>query len=147
MIKKKCFQNNWIINKHKETNADPILVDMFLDDSINTSFLICQLDFSRSIKDEFTKELRYGIRRIKSYILGGKYSLLSVKEDASKVACIASLIRDDRLDTDIKKIKLDKKYLDKIKDVELPDDLNIINKLKIISPESFYLWAIATNLI
>ena len=110
MIKKKCFQNNWIINKHEETNADPILadpilVDMFLNDSINTFFLICQLDFSRSIKDEFTKELRYGIRRIKSYILGGKYSLLSVKEDASKVACIASLIRDDRLDTDVKKIK------------------------------------------
>jgi len=35
----------------------------------------------------------------------------------------------------------------KIKDVDLPDDFNIINKLKVISPESFYLWAIATNLI
>jgi hypothetical protein len=63
------------------------------------------------------------------------------------VACIASLIRDDRFDTDIKKIKLDRKYLDKIKDIDLPDDLNTINKLKLISPESFYLWAIATNLI
>jgi hypothetical protein len=51
------------------------------------------------------------------------------------------------LDTDIKKIKLDKKYLDKIKDVNLSDDFNIINKLKVISPKSFYLWAIATNLI
>ena len=122
-------------------------IDVFLNDSINTSFLVCQLDFRKSVRDNYTKELREGIRRIKSHILGGNYSLLNAKEDASKVACIASLIRDDRLDTDIKKIKLDKKYLDKIKDVELPDDLNIINKLKVISPESFYLWAIATNLI
>ncbi len=121
--------------------------NIFLDDSINASFLICQLDFRKSIRDNYTKELREGIRRIKSYIIGGKYSLLNAKEDASKVACLASLIRDDRLDTDIKKIKLDKKYLDKIKDVDLPDDLNIINKLKVISPESFYLWAIATKMI
>jgi len=122
-------------------------IDVFLNDSINTSFLVCQLDFRKSIRDNYTKELREGIRRIKSHIVGGNYSLLNAKEDASKIACLASLIRDDRLDTDIKKIKLDKKYLDKIKDVDLPDDLNIINKLKVISPESFYLWAIATNLI
>ena len=68
MIKKKCFENNWIISKYKEIKADP-------------------------------------------------------------------------------KIKLDKKYLGKIKDVDLPDDLNIINKLKVISPESFYLWAITTKVI
>lgn len=122
-------------------------INIFLNDSINTSFLICQLDFRKSIIDNYTKELREGIRRIKSYIVGGKYSLLNAKEDASKVACLASLIRDDRLDTDIKKLKLDNKYLDKIKDIDLPDDLNIINKLKVISPESFYLWAIAVNLI
>jgi hypothetical protein len=122
-------------------------MDVFLNDSVNTSFLVCQLDFSKSIIDDYTKELREGIRRIKSYIVGGKYSLLNAKEDASKVACLASLIRDDRLDTDIKKIKLDKKYLDKIKDLDLPDDLSIINKLKVISPKSFYLWAIATKVI
>jgi len=57
------------------------------------------------------------------------------------------LIRDDRLDTDIKKIKLDRKYLDKIKDVNLSGEFEILNKLKVISPESFYLWAIATKVI
>ena len=122
-------------------------INIFLDDSINASFLICQLDFRKSTIDNYTKELREGIRRIKSYIVGGKYSLLNAKEDASKVACLASLIRDDRLDIDIKKIKLDKKYLDKIKDVDLPEDFNILNKLKVISPESFYLWAVATKII
>ena len=123
------------------------LINVFLNDSINTSFLICQLDFHKSIKDNYTKELREGISKIKNYIVGGKYSLLNAKEDASKIACLASLIRDDRLDIDINKIKLAEKYLDKIKDIDLPDNLNIINKLKIISPESFYLWAITVNLI
>ena len=117
------------------------------NDSINTSFLICQLDFRKSIIDNYTKELREGIRKIKSHIVGGKYSLLNAKEDASKVACLVFLIRDDRLDVDIEKIKQDEKYLDKIKDVDLPDDLDVINKLKAISPESFYLWAVATKVI
>ncbi len=122
-------------------------MDVFLNDSINTSFLICQLDFRKSIRDNCTKELREGIRRINSHIVGGKYSLLNAKEDASKVACLAFLIRDDRLDVDINKIKTNKNILEKIKDVDLPEDLNIINKLKVISPESFYLWAVATKAI
>ena len=80
-------------------------INIFLDDSINTSFLICQLDFRKSIIDNYTIELREGIRRIKSFIVDRKYSLLNAKEDALKVACLASLIRDDRLDIDIKKIR------------------------------------------
>jgi hypothetical protein len=38
-----------------------------------------------------------------------------------------------------RKIKLDKKYLGKIKDIDLPRDHNIINKLKVFAPESFCL--------
>jgi len=122
-------------------------INMFLDDSINTSFLICQLDFRGSIKNEYTKELRDGTRRIKSHILDGNYSLLNAKEDASKVACIASLIRDNRLNVNIEDLKLERKYFDKIKDINLPNEFNILNKLKIVSPESFYLWAMATKII
>ena len=122
-------------------------INTFLNDSINASFLICQLDFRGSIKDKYTKELRDGITRVKSHVLNGKYSHLNAKEDASKVACIASLIRDNRLNIDIKGLKLDKKYIDKIKDINLPDEFSILNKLKVVSPESFYLWAIATKTI
>ncbi len=122
-------------------------INIFLDDSINTSFLICQLDFRGSIKNDHTKELQDGTRRIKNHILGGHYSLLNAKEDASKVACIASLIRDKRLSTDMKKIKLDRKDIDRIKDINLPGEFSILNKLKAISPESFYFWAIATKII
>jgi len=122
-------------------------INIFLDDSINTSFLICQLNFRGSIKDKYTKELRDGITRVKSHVLSGKYSHLNAKEDASKVACIASLIKDNRFKIDIKGLKLDKKYIGKIKDINLPDEFSILNKLKVVSPESFYLWAIATKII
>lgn len=122
-------------------------INTFLNDSINASFLICQLDFRGSIKDKYTKELRDGIRRIKSHIIGGKYSHLNAKEDASKVACIASLIRNNRLNVNIENLKLERNYFDKIKDINLPNEFNILNKLKVVSPESFYLWAIATKTI
>jgi predicted nucleic acid-binding Zn finger protein len=59
MIKKKCYKNNWIKNKYQEMDIYPI-------------------DFRGSIKDEYAKELRDGIRRIKSHILG-RWKLFSFK--------------------------------------------------------------------
>ncbi|OYD17181.1 hypothetical protein CH333_01790 [candidate division WOR-3 bacterium JGI_Cruoil_03_44_89] len=117
----------------------------FLNDSIKTSFLICQLDFRRSIENDYIRELRDGIRRIKSHILGGRYSLLNAKEDASKVACLASSIKDNRLDIDIERLKIERKDISRIKDAYLPEEFGILNRLKAISPESFYLWAVATK--
>jgi hypothetical protein len=66
--------------------------DEFLRDSIQASFLISQLDFHGSIENDYTRELKDGIRSIKSHIIGGKYSFSNAKEDASKVACLAFLI-------------------------------------------------------
>lgn len=119
----------------------------FLEDSINTSFLICQLDFRGSIKNDNTRELKDGIRRIKSHIIGGKYTQLNAKEDASKVACLASLIKDNRLKIDIEKLRQTRRDIEKIKNIQLPGKFTILNKLKSISPESFYLWAVATKVI
>lgn len=122
-------------------------IEEFLKDSIETSFLLCQLGFKGSIESDETKELKDGIKRIKSHIMGGKYSLLQAKMDASKIACLALLIRDRRLNINIEEIRKNRKNLDKIKDVMLPDDYNILNKLKKISPESYYLWAVALKTI
>jgi len=122
-------------------------IDEFLSDSIRASFLISQLDFRGSIENDYTRELRDGIRRIRSHIIGGKYSFSNAKEDASKVACLAFLIKDGRLDTDIEGLKQNRGDVERIMDVLLPGEFGILNKLKAISPESFYLWAIATEVI
>ena len=57
------------------------------------------------------------------------------------------LIKDGRLDMDIGKLKQNRGDVEKIKGVLLPWEFDILNKLKAISPESFYLWAIATKVI
>jgi hypothetical protein len=121
-------------------------IESFLDDSIETSFLLCQSGFKGSIENDEIKELRDGIKRIKSHVLGGKYSLLQAKEDVSKVACLASLLKNRRLDIEIGKIKKNRKDLGMIKDINLINNYNILNKLKKISPESLYLWAVASKL-
>lgn len=117
-------------------------IEEFLNDSINAALLLCRLDFRGGIEDGHTKELRDGIERIKSYILGGKYSLLNAKEDASKIACLASMVRDDSLDIDIEGLRKNRKDVDRIRSITLTGQHEILNKLKRISPESFYLWAI-----
>lgn len=122
-------------------------IESFLDDSIETSFLLCQSGFKGSIENDEIKELRDGIKRIKSHVLGGKYSLLQAKEDVSKVACFASLLKDRRLDIDTEEIRKNRKDLGLMKDINLINNYNILNKLKKISPESFYLWAVAKKLI
>ncbi|HAJ31942.1 MAG TPA: hypothetical protein DCK79_00990 [Candidatus Atribacteria bacterium] len=122
-------------------------IDSFLKDSIYTSFLISQLDFRKCIENDYTKELRDGIKQIKSHIIGGKYSLLNAKENASKIACLATLILNKQTNFDIKELEFKEKDLAKIREIELKNEYAILNKLKPISPESFYLWCIATGLI
>lgn len=119
----------------------------YLNDSIEASFLLCQSDFKGSVENIFTKELRNGIKRIGNHIVGGKYSFLNAREDASKVACLASLIKDRRLEIDVLQLRQNRKDIEKIRDVILPEEYSILNKLKSISPESFYLWATATKAI
>ena len=122
-------------------------IEAFMDDSIETSFLLCQSGFKGCVENDETKELKAGIKRIKSHVLGGKYSILQAKRDASKVAFLASMMRDGRLDVDFEEIRKNRQDLEITKDINLPDNYSILNKLKKISPESFYLWAVVNRVI
>ncbi|KAF5434345.1 hypothetical protein C5S35_14525 [Candidatus Methanophagaceae archaeon] len=51
------------------------------------------------------------------------------------------------MDIDIEGLKQNRGDVERIRDVLLPGEFGILNKLKVISPESFYLWAIATEVI
>jgi len=105
-------------------------IDSFLKDSIETSFLISQLDFRKCIENSDTK-----------------YSLLEAKESASRIACLASLILSRKTSFDIKELEFKEKDIANIREIELKNKFTILNKLKPISPESFYLWNIATELM
>lgn len=122
-------------------------VSSFLEDSFKTAFLICQLGFKGSISSKKTEELKDGIKRIRSFVSQGKYNLINAKEDASKLACIAYLINQNKLDFDMEKLRENIKNVDRIKNINLEVGYSILNKLKSISPESFYLWAISTEML
>jgi hypothetical protein len=121
--------------------------DKFLNDSIETAFLIIQLDFRGGIENDYTTEIRAGIRSINTHVMGQKYRFLNAKEDASKIACLASLLKDKRLDLDINTVKKNRTNIEQMKNINLPKEHAILNKLKSISPASFYLWAIVTQTI
>ena len=110
-------------------------------------FVLCQMDFSDAIENDKTKELKDGIIRVKSHIIGGKYSYLDAKIDASKVAFLAYLIKEGNLSVEIDKIWKKRKNAGIIKDISLSGNFYILNKLKSISPESFYLWAVISGVI
>ena len=122
-------------------------LENFLNDAIKVSFLISQLGLRHSIENDHTKELRDGINRIRSYVVGGRYNISYAKEDASKVALIASLIKNGSLHVDLEKLRIELGAEDLITDVSIPREYGILNGLKKTSPKSFHSWALATKAI
>jgi len=115
----------------------------FLEDSFKTAFLVCQLNFQHSISNKKTDELKDGIRRIRSFISQGKYNLLNSKEDASKVALISYILKEG-LKISMEEVldAFENINTEDVKDISLGRKFEILNKLKRVSPQSFYLWAI-----
>jgi hypothetical protein len=113
----------------------------FLEDTIQTSFLIAQMDFRGSVENDYTRELRAGINRIGGYVVGRKYSFLKAKEDASAAALFASLLLNEKSSEDLKIIKRASLDTERIKLLNLSGTYSILNKLKSILPRSFYYWS------
>ena len=118
-----------------------------LYDTINTSFLLCQSGLRGCVENEQTRELKDGIGRIRSHIREGRYAVSHAKDDASRAACLASLVRDGNLDFDIESFRKNIGNTDRIKDLSLPDNYRILDKFKKIAPQSFHLWLITTGVI
>lgn len=121
-----------------EMRKIPHEITRFLKDSFDTAYLICQLDFRGSIRNEKTEELKNGIKSFKSFVGGGRYNLQKAKEDASKVAFISYILKSGfQLDLNgvIKSI-----YKTNINRLEALTKYNLLNKLKNISPLGFSLW-------
>ncbi len=116
-------------------------ISYFLDDSLETSFYISQMGFKNSINNEKITELKSGIKRFKGFVKKGKYSLIDVKVDASKVAVIASLLRNGT-NMEIKDIQKGNIELDIKREKLISNKFRILNKLKNISTEAFYLWCL-----
>lgn len=193
MIKKRCFEINWIDTKRNNLNVDPILIEKaiyvfellanLVENSVDLVFkvgtsllplipglirLSIDLDivtseserklervfgeiagkglFTRWEEDQKSSKHEIPKKHFKFYYkscLSNREEYRNAKEDASKIGCLASLLKDKRLDVDNDKIRKDRADIEKIRNIDLRERFAILNKLKSISPESFYLWAIA----
>ena len=117
----------------------------FLDDTVRAAFLICQLDFRGYTENEQTRELRDGIGRVRSHIRDGRYTITHAKEDASRAACLASLIRKNRPGLDMEALRQGIDNVDALQHESLPAEYKILEKFKKIAPGNFYLWWVAVG--
>ena len=120
--------------------------EQVLEDTIQTCFLISQHGLKSSIDNEKTKELRLGIFQIRNHLLNYNFSLDDAKIAASRIAYLAKMLETN---SKFEKTTLhfDEKKLNRIRDVQLKDDLKILNRLNPILPEAFYYWYLTSRLL
>ncbi|MCK4654368.1 MAG: nucleotidyl transferase AbiEii/AbiGii toxin family protein [Candidatus Cloacimonetes bacterium] len=116
-----------------------------LNDSIDTSFLICQSGLKGSISNNQLAMLRSGCRNLINYLLKETFSLDLAKIPAAKTAFISSAILHN-LKIELNKIRFVSGKIIEIKDFEITGKYKILNRLKKILPEAFYYWFLISQI-
>jgi len=115
-----------------------------LDDTIDASYLISQLDLRGAIENDRTKMLRDGIRKLQSHLIQIRYSKDDAKLSAARIALVASIVKKGGDIPDPETIKFTRNQLAMVKNIQLTGKYQVLNRLKSILPEVFYYWYLAT---
>ncbi|GAP73301.1 hypothetical protein SAMD00024442_78_1 [Candidatus Symbiothrix dinenymphae] len=109
-------------------------ISQVLDDIFQTSLCICS---QRLVDSENFKQLQEGIKRIQSFIHGGKYRLDSAIVNASKAAYLSAMIAANRME-----IKhFDRNDIQSLQNAVIENPLlTKLNKLKKSNIEAFFYW-------
>ena len=120
-------------------------IEETLNDSIDTSFLICQSGLKGSISNNQLEMLRSGCRNLINYLLIESFSLDTAKIPAAKTAFLANaLLYDSKID--FEKFKYTPGKISKLKDLEITGKYKILNRLKNSLPEAFYYWQLISQI-
>lgn len=122
-------------------HESPLTKDDVLEDTLKTSYLICQIDLRRAVEDERTSEIRLGIRQISGYLLQGRFSLTEAKIAASRAAFLASAIKSGGQNVQLKDVRYDKTKERSLVEATLPEPYERLNRLKTVISECFYYWS------
>ena len=125
---------------------DPPTFDEALDDTIDTSFLLCQTRLRGSIENDNTRELHQGIKQIQSYLLGTPYRIEEARLAAAKAALIATAIRKRKEEIVLNDVRYADSKIQELSEVTLDGKLSILNKLRSTQTEAFYYWWLTSRL-
>ncbi|MFO8183330.1 MAG: hypothetical protein R6U39_04085, partial [Candidatus Aegiribacteria sp.] len=116
-----------------------------LDDTIDTSALICQLNLKGGIADDHTKLISNGISRIQNHLIGPPYRIDDAKVSAARVAYLAGLLKQDAIPSDIAGARFIRYKADELRDKQL-EKRHVLNRLKAFNIEAFHYWLELENL-
>ncbi len=110
-----------------------------LSDTIDTCYLISQIDLRKSIQNKKTEEIRAGIRQIASHLLINRYSLPDAKLSAARIAYLATIIKYQEDNRDAYFQLFQQNSITGNESIELEKYL-ILNRIRNALPEAFYYW-------
>lgn len=106
-----------------------------INDIIEISFLLSQMNLRKAVSNEETAEFQDGISRLRSHLIGTNYNIETAKDLAAKAAFIASSI-SNQSDFAVNKIFA----FEKLAEQPLTGKYAILERLKPILPEAYYYW-------
>lgn len=112
-----------------------------IKDIVEISFIISQINLKGGFKNKVTDEFLQGMKSLRSHLISGSYNLEDVKINAAKTAfCVSTFNKK------VDYIELKSYDINKIKQSNLTDDLQILERLKNIIPEAYYYWQLVQEL-
>ena len=129
----KSFNNFFEIEsgyREKEISPNDVISDI-----IETSFLISQLRLKGCKENENTNEFISGMQKLRSHLIGSTYNLENAKLNSAKAAFIVSSFQGKE------NFNMDKAFdISRINNLKLPDNFIVLERLKNIQPDVYYLW-------
>lgn len=121
--------------------------DASLQDTMQTSFLVSQYLLKGYKSDAETAEIATGLKQIENHLLGVPFKIDQARVAASKIALLASIIRQQDVNVSLDKLRYDASQNVKLLTVDLSDPFAILNRLKKLQQlETFHYWSLISQM-
>jgi hypothetical protein len=132
--------NNFIMLE-SEYRGKQFSTNDVIKDIVEISFKISQINLKGGFKNKVTDEFLQGMKSLRSHLISGTYNLEDAKINAAKTAfCVSTFNKK------VDYLELKNYDINKIKESNLTDDLQIFERLKNIIPEAYYYWQLVQEL-
>ena len=129
---------------------DPVKC-LYLQRQTVKSKLESQINFLKSTKNELVNngiiQLEGYLKQIENHLLGVSFNIDHARVAASKVALLASIIRQQDDNVSFDKLRYDSSQNSKLVTMDLSDSYSIFNRLKKLQQlEAFHYWSIVSQM-